>query len=98
MEKEFYLQSLKLIEEDYQIAKIKLYYEYALANAKFKVGDTIRDERHAFVIDKIVVSIINNDEPKPVYHGFELKKDLTPRKDKNRVCIRGNNAELINKK
>jgi hypothetical protein len=94
MEKETYLEKLKEIEKHFEVSKSNLYREYALTNAKFKIGDTIKDERWAFTIDKITVYKMF-DMPEPVYHGFELKKDLTPKKNGNRVTIYGNKAELV---
>lgn len=95
MTKEEYKAKLKAIEEKFDNEKYALYREFALGNAKFKIGDTIKDERWVFTIDKITVSKLF-DIPEPVYHGFELKKDLKPRKDLNRVTIYGNDAQLIN--
>jgi len=89
-----YKMRLQIIENTYEMEKKKLYWEYGMANAKYKVGDLIKDERWAFVIDKITVGK-HFGLPEPVYHGFELKKDLTPRKDQNRVSLYGNNSELL---
>ncbi len=83
------------IENAFEIAKKSLYKEYALSNAKFKIGDMIKDYRSALVIDRITASGPMFGKPEAVYHGFELKKDLTPRKDKSRVAIFGNKAELL---
>ena len=94
MKKLEYEDKLKEIEAIYIGSKKELYRKYALINAKFKIGDLIKDSRWCFIIDKILVSI-NSHFPEPVYYGFELKKDLTPKKKNNRVCIYGNNAELI---
>lgn len=94
MEKEIYLENLKKIEKDAELAKNNLYREFVFTNKKFKIGDTIKDGRWAFTIDKITV-YKTFDFPEPVYHGFELKKDLTPKKNGNRVTIYGNKAELL---
>lgn len=76
----------------------KLNRQYALESAKFKVGDIIKDLRWTFKVDRITYSSSSMFKfPVPIYEGFELKKDLTPRKDKNRVQIWGNEAELIKK-
>lgn len=95
MTKEEYQSKLKSIEFEFETARHNLYKEFALSNAKFKLGDMIRDSRFAFVVDRITVSRLF-DFPEPVYHGYELRKDLTPRKYKSRVAIYGNKAELIN--
>lgn len=94
MEKDEYLNQMKLIEKEFESKKYALYTKYAISNAKFKIGDTIKDERWAFVVDKITVSVMFGF-PEPVYNGFQLRSDLTPRKDGARVTIYGNDAELI---
>lgn len=91
-----YKDQLKLLDSSFHNAKLKLANEFVNGNAKFKIGDTIKDGRYAFVIDEINI-YLSYGLPVPVYRGFELKKDLTPRKDKNRVGIYGDNAELIKK-
>lgn len=73
-----------------------LHKEYAMSNAKFSVGDIIKDHRWTLLIDKITWSKFMSD-PEPVYQGLELKKDLTPRKDGSRVSIYGNKADLVKK-
>ncbi len=94
MEETEYKKRLEIIEHNFEMEKKKLYWEFGMSHVIFKVGDIIKDERWALIIDKITVAK-NFGLPEPVYHGFELKKDLTPRKDKNRVSIYGNNAELV---
>lgn len=94
MEKQEYINALNDVEIKYRAKKRKLASDFALSSAKFKVGDVIKDSRWTFKIDTISVYLDFND-PQPIYHGYELKKDLTPRKDKNRVCIYGNKAELV---
>ena len=96
MEKETNLEKLKNIENYAKLAKSNLNLEFALSNAKFKIGDTIKDTRWAFTIDQITAFKIL-DFPLIVYHGFELKKDLTPKKNGSRVSIHGNNADLVKK-
>ena len=95
MEHSEYERRLKEIDAAAYAEKKKLYYEFGMSKAKFKVGDIIKDFRWALLIDKIEVHKVLGD-PEPVYSGIELKKDLTPRKDKNRVEIHGNhNVELV---
>ena len=90
-------EQLKNIEDNYQKEKYSLHLKYGLSHSLFKKGDIIRDERWAILIDKITVSKFGK-LPEPVYLGFELKKDLTPRKDGKRVSIHGNyNVQLIKK-
>ena len=97
MEESEYNEKLKQIETDFELSKTNLYREYGLSQAKYKVGDIIKDHRWALSIDRITVNVMFGTV-EPVYHGFELKKDLTKRKDCNRVTIYGNNGvELISK-
>ncbi len=97
MEEIDYKEKLKKLEADFELAKKQLHYDFAMSNAKFKKGDVIKDERWAFIIDNITV-YKSFGLPEPVYSGYELKKDLTPRKDGNRVSIYGNKAILIKEK
>ncbi len=94
MTEQEYKFKLNKIQIDADLETRNLHIEYANSIALFKIGDIIKDERWAFKIDKITYYIIGGMSM-PVYHGFELKKDLTPRKDKNRVAIYGNKATLI---
>ena len=94
MTKEEYKLKMDIIIGDFEDKKRELYVDFAMTNAKFKIGDIIKDHRWAFKVDKITVSKMY-DFPEAVYHGVELKKDLTPRKDNNRVAIYGNDCELI---
>jgi len=96
MTEEDYHKKMEEIKARFETEKRRLYAEYGLSQSKFKIGDIIKDSRWAFKIDKITVSKIF-DLPEPVYHGYELKKDLTPRKDLNRVTIHGNKCELVSK-
>jgi hypothetical protein len=100
MEESEYKKRLAIIENSFEMEKKKLYWEYGMSKAIFKIGDIIKDERWALLIDKITVAKpFGSSIPEPVYHGFELKKDLTPKKDKTRVCIYGNdNVELVKSK
>ena len=94
MEKEEYKLKLKEIEAEYDAKKKALYKEYALSNAKFKMVDIIKDERWTIKVD-VISTYIGFGDPEPVYRGYELKKDLTPKKSMERQSIHGNDAELI---
>jgi|JI10StandDraft_1071094.scaffolds.fasta_scaffold1196755_1 hypothetical protein len=98
MTEDEYKAGLTVLENNFEMAKKKLMWEYGMSKVIFKVGDIIKDERWAMLIDKITVSrTFGSRLPEPLYQGLELKKDLTPRKDGNRVSIYGNNAQLITK-
>lgn len=92
-----YQDKLAEIERDYYKAKKLLQRNFALSNAKFKIGDIIGDERFAFKVEGISVSMLNAYVPEPVYYGLQLKRDMTVRKDRKKVCIYGNTATLIKK-
>jgi len=95
MEETEYNERMKKIETDYEQAKKNLYIEYGLSQSKYKKGDIIKDHRWAMLIDRITVSKTFG-LPQPVYTGAELKKDLTPKANGNRVSIYGNEGiELI---
>ena len=96
MAKEAYLNKLKEIQDEYETKKKELYREYGLSNALFKVGDTIKGQNAIFIVDKITIyKMFSDNFPEPVYHGFELRKDLTPKRSGIRAIIYGNNAELV---
>lgn len=94
MTEQEYDEEIRLIEAEATQKKHAVYRKYAKDQEKFKVGDIIKDERWAFEIDKITAGK-SFGLPQPVYHGFELKKDLTPKKNNNRVCIYGNNGVIL---
>lgn len=95
MTEEEYTAKLKAIEADYNEAKKQLYISYALGNAKYKVGDIIKDHRWVIKIDRIT-TYKGFDLPCAVYKGYELKKDLTPKKSNDYQSIYGEDGvELI---
>lgn len=88
MKEQEYNERLKKIESDYEQAKRLLYIEYGKSQAKFDVGDIISDETVTIKVDKITV-YKSFGFPEPVYNGVELKKDLTPKKNRNKSAIYG---------
>ncbi|SRR3972149_3709259 len=90
MEEAEYNKKLQQINVDYESAKRALYQEYGLSKAIYKVGDIINDTIRTMLIDKITVSV-SFGVVDPVYHGFELRKDLTPKKSGERGSTYGNN-------
>ena len=96
MEPTEYKEKLKQLGEDYEAATKKLKIKFALSNAKFKVGDIIKDERWTILVDKITTSVRFDRLPEPVYHGVELIKNLTPNKKGTRNSIYGHHGvELV---
>jgi hypothetical protein len=87
-----YNNKLKAIEENFDAERKALYLDFARSNAKFKIGDRITNGQVSFVIDKITFQKAWS-LPECLYHGFELKKDFTPRKDGARSCIWNSNKD-----
>jgi len=95
MEVSQYNEKLKKITNDFEEAKKALYIEYGMSQAKFKVGDIVKDSSSIILINKITVSKGFN-LPEPVYRGAELRKDLKPKVNGDRGAIFGNNnVELV---
>lgn len=91
---EYYAKSKELQKKQREEA-LALAKEYALSIALYKVGDIIKDSVSAIKVTKLRFDILF-DEPKTVYEGVELRKDLTPRKDGSTRAIYGNDRiELI---
>ncbi len=77
MTEDEYKAGLTGLENNFEMAKKKLMWEYGMSKVIFKVGDIIKDERWAMLIDKITVSrTFGSRLPEPLYQGLELKKDL----------------------
>lgn len=95
MTEQEYKEKLNQLELKHREDCKKLHYEFGMSQVKFKKGDIICDHRWTLIIDKITVNK-SLGLPEPVYHGRELKKDLSPKKINNEVCIYGNaGIELI---
>ena len=59
----------------------------------FKVGDIIKDERFAMLVEKIGATTLFSELPMSIYYGIELKKkDLKPKLNGGRVSIFGNSG------
>jgi hypothetical protein len=94
MTKEEYNAEMKVIETNYEQLKKNLYIKFALSNAIYKKGDIIRDHRWTILIDNIT-TYKGFELPMPAYHGKELKKDLTPKKNGDRQSIYGNDNIVL---
>lgn len=96
MEEKEFENRLNTITVNYENAKRDLYIEYGLDQARYKKGDIIKDCRWTILIDRISVHKNLSGCIEPVYHGVELKKDLTIKKNGNRGAIYGNHGvELV---
>lgn len=92
---EEYKAGVKSLQEEFEQKKNQLAKSYALSQAIFKVGDIIKDNRWYMQITALKWSY-GYSEPEIVYEGVELKKDLTPKKNNNKVTVYGNKGvELV---
>lgn len=91
MNQETYKLKLEIIEQTFNRDRLKLYEEYAISNARFKVGDIIKDHRWVMRVERIKTYKFGSF-PEAVYCGPQLKKDLTPMKNGNVVEIYGDKS------
>jgi hypothetical protein len=93
MEKQEYLIELAKLKTEHDKKVNDLRIKYGLSQAKFIVGDNIRDNSTEVTIkvEQISVGVDIMGIPYPRYRGPELKKDLTPKKNMNIGVIWGNN-------
>jgi hypothetical protein len=86
VKKEEYHRRIDAIEKKCREKVNALNREYVMANKKYNVGDIISDSSHTIKVDNIGVSCISI-HPKAVYHGPQLKKNLQPYKNGDRISI-----------
>lgn len=90
-------ESLKKLSDEYESKKKSICIEYCKVNNKVSIGDKITS-RHgeSILVDKITFTMgFRRESPECIYHGVELKKDLTERKDKRRSIIYQSNIGVI---
>jgi hypothetical protein len=89
MTKQQYKDKIKELKASYSISELHIVQEYAYANNPYKVGDIIRDHCHIIKIQtiKFCKPSIGEGFPSCVYHGIELKKDLTPKKNQGSTVM-----------
>jgi hypothetical protein len=75
--------------------KIDLYKEYALANNNIEIGDIVQDQICTISVDRITVAKTFSEFSECAYHGFELKKDLTPKKNRTISTVYQSNIKNI---
>lgn len=79
----------KDIYQEYQNALFDARLKYCKENSNVKIGDIVKDHIGSVLVEKI--SMHNSSTPCLIYYGLELKKDLSPRKDKSkRSCYQTN--------
>lgn len=96
MTNENYSKELTYIKMDFERRKRELAIQYVTENAKFKVGDIVTDHIGSVKVEVVKTQLREQGYPETVYHGTELKKDLTPTKkgDKRSVWV-SNIKEII---
>ena len=88
MKPEEFKLKLKELEDMFNADKTALRREYAYSNQSHHKGDIISDSTCTIKIDNVAFGNFFRDNlPECVYYGYELKKDLTPRKDGSKNTI-----------
>jgi len=98
MTKEEYLSDLKEINDIARAKRKEVHKEYALSNAKFKVGDIIESKSLGIIlIEKIGFNFSEGwiNDSWCYYSGVKLRKsDLTPYKSGEMEYITGNRNDI----
>ena len=72
----------------YEKLKQQAIAEFVMSHCTVKIGDVINSNQdRSIVVDKITVSVNFGGKACAVCHGLVLKKDGTPRKDKERASV-----------
>jgi len=81
MTKEEMDSKLSQLEQEYSLNRKQIIKDFCDYNNPYKIGDIFTDHIGSIKIERIKYSFSNlRDKPCCVYHGIELKKDLTPKK------------------
>jgi hypothetical protein len=92
---EEYKERLAVITTEFEIEKRKLNGDYAMSNRRFNKGDILKGYNSTILVDEFKLGRSFNGIPYLVYYGFELKKDLTPKKNGARDSIHDDNDNSI---
>jgi hypothetical protein len=88
MEISEYIEKKRELTEQHDRDMVKLNREYALSNNTVKVGDTVKSNRVAIIVDNIRIGrIYRTEEPCCVYFGVMLTKKGRPYKSGERNSI-----------
>lgn len=80
-----YKDKLTDLEKNHNKLRLIEMKKFVDANNKFIIGDIVKDHIGSILIEKISYSWGHSSEdPCAVFFGLELKKNLEPRKDKNK--------------
>jgi len=96
MERQEYETELKRLKDEFYLKTKSLQTRFGLSQAIFKVDEIIRCERTdtTIKVGAIKVYIGMDGIPSPVYWGYVLKKDLTPKKNGETHSIFGNDQVI----
>lgn len=88
-----YKKKLEDLESTLKVDKFNLVKQYIDESLTCKIGDTITDHCGSIIFEKLKYTIqYRTGKPTPIYFGTELKKDGTPRKDKSKRDVYGENV------
>ena len=87
-------QSIKDLARSFEAGKRLLIRQYCDANNKYKIGDVFTDHIGAIAIE--IIDYYYSNPPCCAYFGLELKKDGTPKKNREKRTAYQSND--INKK
>ena len=74
MNKEEFKERMFKIDKDRTRAVSALTKEYALANNKVNIGDTVTDHQYTICVDKILHHVPFIGAPECIYQGYRVKK------------------------
>lgn len=96
MNKQELESQLNKLREEYEKNKKSILIAYCKTNNTVSIGDRITSVRGESIrVDKITFTFsFRVETPECAYHGVELKKDLTERKDKRRSVILQHNLKV----
>lgn len=88
MEKEEYIEELKVLTDEFDVKRKALAKEFAFSNSTVKEGDVVKDNVKSIIVSKIQWSFGSfGDFPYCIYTGIQLNKDGKPNKKGERSSI-----------
>lgn len=97
MNKEEYLNKIKLIEHEAKIKKNTISKNYAIEHKLASIGDIVTDHYQTIKVESIGWGYpFRGDTPKASYSGVKLKKNLTPYKSGEICRVYDGNIKTVN--